>query len=233
MLNLKRNCRPIGSDFLFKLRSDDVWQELLIAGTESTSVTTEWAMAELIRSPDSMKKIREELTTEINKSTLKDSDLRKLPYLQACLKETLRLHPPGPFLLPHRALESCKVMNYTIPKDAQVLVNAWAIGRDPMSWEDPLVFKPERFLNSIVDFQGTNFEFIPFGAGRRICPGLPMAVKLIPPVLVSWIHFFDWSLPNWGDPKEIDMREKFGANIQKEHPLLLIPKVRKWPQVCA
>ncbi|RVW16404.1 Corytuberine synthase [Vitis vinifera] len=180
---LHKNCRPIGSDFLFKLRSDDVWQELLIAGTESTSVTTEWAMAELIRSPDSMKKIREELTTEINKSTLKDSDLRKLPYLQACLKETLRLHPPGPFLLPHRALESCKVMNYTIPKDAQ------------------------RFLNSIVDFQGTNFEFIPFGAGRRICPGLPMAVKLIPPVLVSWIHFFDWSLPNWGDPKEIDMRE--------------------------
>ncbi|KAJ9706646.1 hypothetical protein PVL29_001895 [Vitis rotundifolia] len=178
--------------------------ELLVAGTDSSSVTVEWAMAELIRSPESLKKIREELTTEINQNMLKDSDLRKLPYLQACLKETLRLHPPGPFLLPHLAVESCKVMNYTIPKDAQVLVNAWAIGRDPMSWEDPLVFKPE-----------------------RICPGLPMAVKLIPLVLASWIHFFDWSLPNGGDPKDIDMSEKYGTNIRKEPPLLLIPKGRK------
>uniref|UniRef100_F6HUH3 (S)-N-methylcoclaurine 3'-hydroxylase isozyme 2 n=1 Tax=Vitis vinifera TaxID=29760 RepID=F6HUH3_VITVI len=202
-------------------------KELLVAGTDSSSVTVEWAMAELIRSPESLKKIREELTTEINQNMLKDSDLRKLPYLQACLKETLRLHPPGPFLLPHRAVESCKVMNYTIPKDAQVLVNAWAIGRDPMSWEDPLVFKPERFLNSTVDFQGNNFEFIPFSSRRRICPGLPMAVKLIPLVLASWIHFFDWSLPNGGDPKDIDMSEKYSANIRKEQPLLLIPKGRK------
>ncbi|KAL6348781.1 hypothetical protein AAG906_033437 [Vitis piasezkii] len=204
-----------------------VEEELLVAGTDSSSVTVEWAMAELIRSPESLKKIREELTTEINQNMLKDSDLRKLPYLQACLKETLRLHPPGPFLLPHRAVESCKVMSYTIPKDAQVLVNAWAIGRDPMSWEDPLVFKPERFLNSTVDFQGNNFEFIPFSSGRRICPGLPMAVKLIPLVLASWIHFFDWSLPNGGDPKDIDMSEKYSANIRKEQPLLLIPKGRK------
>ena len=206
---------------------DDVWQEPLVAGTDSSSVTVEWAMAELIRSPESLKKIREELTTEINQNMLKDSDLRKLPYLQACLKETLRLHPPGPSLLPHRAVESCKVMNYTIPKDAQVLVNAWAIGRDPMSWEDPLVFKPERFLNSTVDFQGNNFEFIPFSSRRRICPGLPMAVKLIPLVLASWIHFFDWSLPNGGDPKDKDMSEKYSANIRKEQPLLLIPKGRK------
>ena len=118
-------------------------------------------------------------------------------------------------------------MSYTIPKDAQVLVNAWAIGRDPMSWEDPLVFKPERFLNSTVDFQGNNFEFIPFSSGRRICPGLPMAVKLIPLVLASWIHFFDWSLPNGGNPKDTDMNEKYSANIRKEQPLLLIPKGRK------
>ncbi|XP_034677593.1 (S)-N-methylcoclaurine 3'-hydroxylase isozyme 1-like isoform X1 [Vitis riparia] len=204
-----------------------VEEELLVAGTDSSSVTVEWTMVELIGSPESLKKIRGELTTEINQNMLKDSDLRKLPYLQACLKETLRLHPPGPFLLPHRAVESCKVMNYTIPKDAQVLVNAWAIGRDPMSWEDPLVFKPERFLNSTVDFQGNNFEFIPFSSGRRICPGLPMAVKLIPLVLASWIHFFDWSLPNGGDPKDIDISEKCSANIRKEQPLLLIPKGRK------
>ena len=205
-----------------------VWlQELVVAGTDSSSATTEWAMAELMRSPASMKKVREELAIEINNNIFKDSDIRKLPYLQACLKETLRLHPPGPFLLPHRALETCKVMNYTIPKDTQVLVNAWAIGRNPESWEDPLVFKPDRFLNSTVDFHGNHFEFIPFSAGRRICPGLPMAVKVIPLLLVSWIHFFDWSLPNWGDPKEIDMSEKYGANIHKEHPLLLIPKGRK------
>lgn len=204
------------------------WQELLSGGTDTSSSTIEWAMAELIKSPESMKKVREELAKEIiNQDEIKESNLPQLHYLQACVKETLRLHPPAPFLLPHRAVNSCQVMNYSIPKDSQVLVNVWAIGRDPMNWKEPQLFKPERFLNTTIDFKGNDFKILPFGAGRRICPGLPMAAKQVPLVLASLIYFFDWSLPNGNDPKELDMSEKFGIALHKEQPLLLIPKVTK------
>ncbi|KAF8380318.1 hypothetical protein HHK36_027800 [Tetracentron sinense] len=125
-----------------------------------------------------------------------------------------------------RICATCQVMNYTIPKDSQVIVNVWAMGRDPAIWEDPLTFKPERFLNSDLDFKGNDFEFVPFGGGRRICPGLPMAVRQIHLTLASLIHKFEWSLPHNMQPNQLDMNEKFGLTLQKEHPLLLIPKLR-------
>ncbi|XP_059655811.1 (S)-N-methylcoclaurine 3'-hydroxylase isozyme 1-like [Cornus florida] len=202
-------------------------QELFAAGAETSALAIEWVMAELIKNPESMKKVREEMTREIKQDLLKESHLPHLHYLQACFKETLRLHPSAPFMLPHRAPDSCKVMNYTIPKNSQVLVNVWAIGRDPMIWEDPLNFKPERFLNSTLDFKGTDFEFLPFGAGRRICPGLPMAAKLVPLIVASLIHYFDWSLPHGNDPIKLDMNEKVALTLQKEHALVLIPKLKK------
>ena len=118
------------------------WQELFTAATDTSTTTIEWAMAELIKNPESMNKIRQELAREIKQGMPKESHLPHLPYLQAFVKETLRLHTPVPFLIPHRALSSCKVMNYTIPKDAQVIVNVLAILRDPTIWEDPLEFKP-------------------------------------------------------------------------------------------
>ena len=144
----------------------------------STS-TIEWAMAELIKTPESMDKIRQELAREIK---------------QGMPKESQRLHPPTPILLPHRALSSCKVMNYTIPKDAQVIVNVLAILRDPKIWEDPVEFKPERFLKSTLDYKGNDFEFLLFGAGWRSAPAL--AANQVPLVLASLVHFFYWSLPN-------------------------------------
>ena len=202
------------------------WQELFAAGTDTSSSTIEWAMAELIKNPESMKKVQEELVREIKQDVVKELHLPQLNYLHACVKETLRLHPPAPLLLPRRALESYNVASYTIPKDSQVLVNVWAIGRDPMNWEDPLVFKPERFLKSALDFKGNDFEFLPFSAGRRICPGIPMAAKVVPLVLASLIQVFDWSLPHGNDPEKLDMSEKFGVTLQKEQPLHLIPKVR-------
>jgi cytochrome P450 len=206
---------------------NQLFVELFSAGTDTSTSTVEWAMAELIKNPKSMAKVCQELVREINQSFPKESHLPQLPYLQACVKETLRLHPPAPFLLPHRALVSCEVTNYTIPKDAQVIVNVWAIGKDPMIWEDPLQFKPERFLNSTLDYKGNDYDFLPFGAGRRICPGLPMAAKHVPLVLASLIHFFDWSLSDEIDPNELDMSEKFGVTLEMEQPLLLIPKVIK------
>lgn len=200
--------------------------ELLVAGSDTSTSAIEWAMAELLRNPQCMKKAQAELASEINQDLIQESDLPRLKFLHACLKESMRLHPPGPLLLPHRAVNSCKVMGYTIPKNSQVLVNAYAIGRDPKSWKDPLDYKPERFLTSNMDFRGSNIEFIPFGAGRRACPGQPMATKHVPLVLASLLHFFDWSLPTGHDPKDIDMTDKFHTSLQKEQPLLLIPKIK-------
>ncbi|KAA8521982.1 hypothetical protein F0562_012704 [Nyssa sinensis] len=193
---------------------------LFSTGTDTSTSTTEWTMAKLMKNPESMEKVRDELTREIKQESPKESHLPQLPYLQACVKETLRLHPPVPFLLPHRALNSCKVMNYTIPKNAQVLVNVWAIGRDPVIWEEPLKFKPERFLNSTLDLKGNDFQFIPFSARRQICPSLSMAAKQVSLVLSSLIHHFEWSLAHGNDPNELDMNEKFGVTLHKEQPLL-------------
>ncbi|EXC34115.1 Cytochrome P450 76C4 [Morus notabilis] len=182
-------------------------------------------MAELIKNPRCMKILQEELIREIGRDrAVKESDLPKLTYLQACLKEILRLHPAGPLILPHRAAESCIVMDYTFPKDSQVLLNFWAIGRNPSYWEDPLEFKPERFLNSSIDFKGNDFEYFPFGSGRRFCPGMPMVAKQIPLMVASFIHSFDWSLPQGISPNDIDMTEKYGIAMGMKQPLLVVPK---------
>ncbi|XP_048325463.2 (S)-N-methylcoclaurine 3'-hydroxylase isozyme 1-like isoform X2 [Ziziphus jujuba] len=199
--------------------------ELFTAGTDTTTSTIEWAMAELLKNREAMKRVREELRREIKGDSIAESNISQLPYLQACIKETLRLHPPVPFLLPRRAVESCEVMSYRIPKNSRIFVNVWAIGRDPKIWECPLAFKPERFMvGSKLDFKGHNYEFLPFGAGRRICPGLPMASKQVALVLASLIHFFDWSLSKGEDVAELEMNEKFGVTLQKEESLLAIPK---------
>ncbi|CAL1405029.1 unnamed protein product [Linum trigynum] len=200
--------------------------ELLTAGTETTTTTVEWAMAELLKNGKEMKKVREELKREIGGNSITESNVSPLTFLNACIKETFRLHPPAPFLIPHCAQETCEIMNYRIPKDSQVMVNLWAIGRDPSVWEDPLSFKPERFIrkrsSTIVDFKGLHFELLPFGSGRRVCPGLPMTVKQLPLILASLIKGFDWTLPDVDGPTKLDMAEKFGITLQKEQPLLLV-----------
>ncbi|KAI3757592.1 hypothetical protein L6452_05133 [Arctium lappa] len=195
--------------------------ELFTASTDTTTSTIEWAMAELMKNKKVMFKLQEEIRNEIHSDPIVESELSKLSYLNACIKETLRLHPPAPLLLPHRAIQTCEVMNYTIPRGAQVLVNIWAIGRDPKYWEDPLLFKPERFLNSKLDFKGIDFEFLPFGAGRRMCPGLSFGINSVQSVLAYLILRFDWILPYDEDPLKIDMNEKYGVTLQKEKPLQL------------
>ncbi|KAL5718285.1 hypothetical protein ACHQM5_011203 [Ranunculus cassubicifolius] len=199
--------------------------DLFVAGSDTTSGTVEWLMTELIKDQELMNNVREELAREVKTEFVRDADLSRLTYLNACVKETLRLHPPAP-IVPHRALEECQVMNYTIPKDSQVLVNVWAVGRDSEAWEDPLVFKPSRFVDSNVDFRGNDFELVPFSAGRRMCPGIPLAAKLIPLIIASLVHSFDWDLPNNLHTMDLDMKEKFGITLLKEQPLMLIPKRR-------
>lgn len=197
--------------------------DLFIASTDTTSSTIEWAMAELLKNKEAMSKVKAELKYKSNSNlTPKSDEFAKFPYLNACIKETLRLHPPAPFLIPRRAFETCEVMNYTIPQNTQIFINVWEICRDPKVWEDPLSFKPERFLGLNLDFKGQDFEFIPFGAGRRMCPGLPSGIKSVQSILASLIQNFDWVLPNDEDPSKLDMKEKFGVTLQKEKPLQLI-----------
>ncbi|GLT64363.1 hypothetical protein SLA2020_368630 [Shorea laevis] len=198
--------------------------EIFLAGSETSSNTLEWAMAELLRNPESMRKVKEELNRVVGPNKeVEESDIEELPYMQAVVKETLRLHPPGPFLIPRNAMEDTNFMGYVIPKDTQILVNAWAIGRDPDAWEDPLMFEPERFLGSKIDYKGQNFELIPFGSGRRICVGMLLAHRLLHLGLASLLHYFDWELPINTTPADVDMTERNGIAVRKLVPLKAIP----------
>ncbi|XP_070003751.1 cytochrome P450 76T24-like [Nicotiana sylvestris] len=177
------------SSSLSWLQMDNPVYELLMAGSDTSAITMEWVMAELLRNPHELQKVREEILQQIGiERPVKESDIEKLPYLQAVVKETMRLHPTVSLLLPHKAQNDIDVLGYTVPKNTQVLVNAWAIGRDPKSWEKPLEFMPERFIKSSVDYKGRNFEFIPFGAGRRICPGMSLAIRMVNLMLASIIQ---------------------------------------------
>ncbi|WJZ93693.1 hypothetical protein VitviT2T_012614 [Vitis vinifera] len=216
-----------GKDEATKISEKGINIEMFMAASETTSSTMEWAMTELLRSPESMTKVKAELGRVIGeKRKLEESDLDDLPYLHAVVKETLRLHPAAPFLVPRRAVEDTKFMGYHIPKGTQVFVNVWAIGREAETWDDALCFKPERFVDSNMDYKGQNFEFIPFGAGRRICVGIPLAYRVLHFVLGSLLHHFDWQLERNVTPETMDMKERRGIVICKFHPLKAVPKIK-------
>ncbi|XP_060180784.1 geraniol 8-hydroxylase-like isoform X1 [Lycium barbarum] len=198
--------------------------DLFGAGTDTTTSTLEWAMTEILKQPRIMKKAQAELAEIIGKGKpIEEIDVSRLSYLQCIIKETLRMHPPVPLLLPRRVEQDVELCDYIIPKGSQVLVNVWAIGRDSTFWDDPLVFKPERFWSSDLDMRGKDFELLSFGAGRRICPGLPLALRMVPVMLGSLLNSFNWKLEADIEPMELDMEEKFGITLAKAHPLRAIP----------
>ncbi|KAI9154545.1 hypothetical protein LWI28_027882 [Acer negundo] len=201
--------------------------EMFFAGSETNSSTIEWAIAELLRNPEFMRKTKEELDQVVGqKRKVEEKDIDKLPYLKAVVKETLRLHPPVPLLLPRNSMQETNFMGYLIPKNTQVFVNAWAIGRDPECWEDPMSFKPERFLGSNIEIKGQNFGFIPFGSGRRICVGISLAERALHLGVASLLHYFDWELGKDVTPESMDMNERMGLTVRKLVPLKVIPKKR-------
>lgn len=198
--------------------------DLFIAGSDTSAITTEWAMAELLHNPTLLQKARDEIIQTVGtQEPVKETDVNRLPYLQAIVKETMRLHPAVPLLLPHRAKNDVDLFGFTIPKDTQVLVNAWAIGRDSKDWENPTSFVPERFLGSSRDYKGRHFEYLPFGAGRRICPGIPLAARMIHLLLASLLQSNDWKLPEGTNVENMNMDEKFGVSLKKALPLVLVP----------
>ncbi|KAI3460199.1 hypothetical protein Pfo_016862 [Paulownia fortunei] len=198
--------------------------DLFVAGSDTTSSTIEWTMTELLLNPEKMANAKNELRTVIGENKqVEESDIPRLPYLQALIKETFRYHPPGPLLIPRKAEDDVKINGYTIPKNAQILVNAWAIGRDSSIWSNPSSFEPERFLDSEIDFKGQDFMLIPFGSGRRMCPGLPLADRMLHLTVASLIHNFDWKLEPGVKPEEVDTNERFGLSLHKAVPLKAIP----------
>ncbi|GAB4834290.1 hypothetical protein Ancab_032555 [Ancistrocladus abbreviatus] len=198
--------------------------DLFIAGTDTTSSTLEWVMTELLRNPKQLRKAREELKEVIGKgNSVEEEDFIQLPYLQAIIKETFRLHPVVPLLLPRRVVSTNELCGFTIPKKAQVFVNIWAMGKEESLWKDANLFMPERFLGSNIDVKGHDFELIPFGAGRRICPGLPLAYRMLPCMLGSLLHSFDWKLEEGVTEENIDMDDKFGITLAKAKSLYAIP----------
>ncbi|CAN1275229.1 Cytochrome P450 76A2 [Linum perenne] len=199
--------------------------EIFMAGSETTSSTTEWALTELLRHPESMTKVQTELKTVIGPNRkMEETDIENLPFLQAVVKETFRLHPPIPLLVPRRAMRDTTFMGYHVPKDTQVLVNAWSIGRDPSQWEDPWSFKPDRFLGSKVDYRGQHYQFLPFGAGRRMCAGVPLAHRVLHLILGTLLHEFSWEAKV--DPSTFNMDDRLGITMRKSESLMVVPKKR-------
>lgn len=157
------------------------------------------------------------------KANVDETGIHELKFLRSVVKETLRLHPPAPLLVPRESSQSCCIDGYEIPAKTKVIVNAWAIGRDPVYWEEAERFYPERFLDSSIDYKGANFEYIPFGAGRRICPGITFATAVVELTLAQLLFNFDWKLPDDMKQEDLDMTEAYGLSVRRKTDLHLVP----------
>uniref|UniRef100_A0A7N2LAW6 Cytochrome P450 n=1 Tax=Quercus lobata TaxID=97700 RepID=A0A7N2LAW6_QUELO len=237
-------------------------KDLFIAGTGTSAESMQWAIAELINHPSVFKKVREEIESIVGKTRLvEESDIPNLPYLQAVVKETLRLYPPGP-VTTRECRQNCKINGYDIPEKIAVAINLYAIMRDPDSWDDPNEFRPERFLVSLneqekldqcqVEGKGQTFNFVPFGAGRRGCPGTALAFSMIHTAVAALVQCFDLKVSGEeygtkvdmqpgpgmslsmarrlivsgeGDGTKVDMQSGPGMSLHMSHPLIVRPIV--------
>ncbi|KAI7733770.1 hypothetical protein M8C21_015233 [Ambrosia artemisiifolia] len=219
-------------DILLKLKQDyandltfdhvkGVFMNILLGGTETSASTVIWAMTLLINNPKSLKKLKQEVRNAVgNKGKVEEDDLYKLDYLKAVVKEALRLYPVLPLLLPRESRERCVLGGYDIPKNTLVYLNAWAVGRDPKCWERPEEFEPERFMGSSnVDYKGVDFEWIPFGSGRRGCPGLLLGATTVELALSNIVYSFDWEMPE--GTNDIDFVKTEGTVMHKKNALQL------------
>uniref|UniRef100_A0A453A7E1 Cytochrome P450 71D7 n=2 Tax=Aegilops tauschii subsp. strangulata TaxID=200361 RepID=A0A453A7E1_AEGTS len=202
--------------------------DIFAGATENTATVLAWAMWELVRSPETMAKAQQEVRDVLveDLAVFTDRDLTKLQYMQMIINETFRLHPPAA-LVPRMCREDCTIMGYDIPKGTNVFINVFAIAQDPACWDNPGEFKPDRFENN-VNYNGTYFEFIPFGAGRRQCPGIQFSSSLMEMALTNFLYHFNWKLPDGASLTSFDMSEKFGLAISRKYD----QKLRATPHAC-
>ncbi|KAL0443366.1 UNVERIFIED_CONTAM: cytochrome [Sesamum latifolium] len=236
--NRPKSANPDLLDLLIQLKEENlcsihltwnhikaVLMDIFSAGTDTSAATIIAAMTALIENPTIMRKLQREIREVIGeKGKVTEDDLPKLSYLKAVIKETLRLYPPAPLLLPRETLEKCNIEGYIIPAKTLVYINAWAIARDPEYWEHPNEFVPERFLNTKVDIMGQDFQVIPFGAGRRGCPGIMMGLTTVELVLANLLYTFEWDLPAGMTREDIGTEVLPGRVMHKKNPLCLVPK---------
>ncbi|XP_057730884.1 cytochrome P450 71A1-like [Arachis stenosperma] len=240
----KKNCDDNNKDFVdvllqlqerdmleFELNGDTMKSlllDLFVGGSDTVSTTIEWAFAELANNPKIMKKVQEEVRRIVGgKSMIKENDLNQMKYMKCVIKETLRLHPPGPLLIPRETANSVKIKGYHIPKKVTVYINSYAIHRDPKLWDNAEEFIPERFEgNQQVDYKVKDFQLIPFGFGRRGCPGISFGVASFEYMMANLLYWFDWKVPNNNNNNNsalIDMSEFNGLSVTKKQPLYLEP----------
>lgn len=198
---------------------------VLIGGTDTVATVIVWTMTALMQNPDIREKVQAEIRQLVRKKGIVDEDdIQQLPYLKAVIKETLRFYPPAPLLVPRETIQECTIDGYQIQPNSVVYFNAWAIGRDPENWKSPDEFLPERFLDSNTDYKGQEFEFIPFGAGRRGCPGVSMGMATVELALANLLYSFDWELPSGMNKEDIDTEGSAGLAMHKKVPLCLVAK---------
>nr|H2DH18.1 RecName: Full=Cytochrome P450 CYP736A12 [Panax ginseng]AEY75215.1 cytochrome P450 CYP736A12 [Panax ginseng] len=202
--------------------------DIISAAIDTSDTSIEWILTELIKHPRAMKKCQEEIDAVVGVDRMvEETDLPNLEYVYMVVKEGLRLHPVAPLLGPHESMEDITINGYFIPKQSRVIVNSWALGRDPNVWsENAEEFLPERFEGSNVDVRGRDFQLLPFGSGRRGCPGMQLGLITVQLVVARLVHCFDWNLPNGTTPDNLDMTEKFGLTTPRVKHLLAVPKYR-------
>ncbi|XP_010320112.1 trimethyltridecatetraene synthase-like isoform X1 [Solanum lycopersicum] len=201
--------------------------DLVGGGTDTAATTIEWAFQELLKRPNIMEKAQQELDRAIGREGwVKEEDFSKLPYIDAIIKETFRLHPLCALIPPHYSTEDCNVAGYDIPKGTTVYVNAWSLGRNPKYWDRPEEFIPERFIENNIDIKGQNFGLLPFGSGRRKCPGYSLGIKIVRTTMANLLHGFDWKLAGDMKPEDISMDEIYGLTTHPKNPISLIMEPR-------
>uniref|UniRef100_A0A0E0R887 Cytochrome P450 n=1 Tax=Oryza rufipogon TaxID=4529 RepID=A0A0E0R887_ORYRU len=206
-----------------------ILQDVFFGGIDTSALVLEFTIAELMQRPRMLKKLQDEVRACIPKGQkiVSEVDINNMAYLRAVIKEGIRLHPVAPVLAPHISMDDCNIEGYMIPSGTRVLVNVWAIGRDPRFWEDVEEFVPERFIDSMssaaanVNFRENDYQYLPFGYGRRMCPGMKFGIAVVEIMLANLMWKFDWTLP---PGTEIDMSEVFGLSVHRKEKLLLVPK---------